>query len=123
MSELFDNLTYLVRYFKNIGKQILLLTPNPSTVTNESYENRLFHMEDVANVISHVALVESVLLVNNYNYIQEYLFMTDKRIDDIIFGDKCSNDGLHPSNKVQYLMYRNLLNCLELSQKVDNATW
>lgn len=123
MNELNDNITYLVRHFKNIGKQVLLLTPNPSTVANDSYENRIYHMEDVANVISHIALYEQILLVNNFNYIQEYLFITGEKMDDIIFGDNCGNDGLHPSDKVQYLMYRNLLNCLELSQKVDGATW
>lgn len=123
MNELYENLTYIVKHLKNKGKQVVLLTPNPSNVSNESYPNRIFHLEDVANIISIVALKEEVLLVNNFNYIQEYLFITGKKIDDIIFGDGCSNDGLHPSDEVQYLMFRNLIYCLDLSLKVENATW
>lgn len=123
MIELYNNLTFIVKHFKDIGKQVILLTPNPSTVRNESYDNRLYHMEDVSNAISQIAVNENILLVNNFNYIQEYLFLTGKQIDDIIYGEKCGNDGLHPSDFVQALMYRNLLNCLELSQKVENATW
>ncbi|MDF2544402.1 MAG: hypothetical protein K0S47_4120, partial [Herbinix sp.] len=120
MKELHENLSYLVKRLKDSDKQIILITPNPSTATNESYENRLYHIEDVAIVISQVALDEQVLLVNNYKKIQDYLKLTGKRMDDIIYGENCSNDGLHPSDYVQSLMYRNLLQCLELEVEMDD---
>ena len=39
---------------------------------NEAYVNRLYHMEDVANIIIDVAEKEGVLLADNYNYIDVY---------------------------------------------------
>ena len=112
MEKLHRNLTYIVKYFKALDKQVVLMTPNPSTIKNESYPNRLYHMEDVVKVISDIALCENVLLIDHFCYIQEYLIASGKIIDDIIFGNECSNDGLHPSDEVQELMFYNVLNCL-----------
>lgn len=35
-------------------------------------------------------------------------------IDDINYGDNCMNDGLHPSDYVQKLMFQNLIEILEI---------
>lgn len=55
------------------------LPPNPSTAENESYKNRLYHLEDVANTIIDVAEAEDILIVDNYNYIMDYLFFTGEK--------------------------------------------
>lgn len=123
MDELRSNLTWMIRYFKGKNKPVAVFTPNPSTAENESYKNRLYHLEDVANTIIDVAEAEDILIVDNYNYIMDYLLFTGKKIDDIIFGKGCRNDGLHPSDKVQEMIYHNLMRVLGFSVKTDGAVW
>lgn len=123
MAELYENLAAIIRYLKARDKLVVLLTPNPSTVQNELHPTRIYHTEDVANVILHVAEAEEVLLVDNYSNIQDYLFLSGKTIDDIIVGENCVSDGLHPADFVQQLMYQNLMRTLGLSLKVDGAAW
>ena len=60
MDELRSNLTWMIRYFKEKNKPVVLFTPNPSTAENESYKNRLYHLEDVANTIIDVAEAEDI---------------------------------------------------------------
>lgn len=83
MIQLYDNLISITTQIKAQGKQVILLTPNPSAAKNESYYNRIYHLDDVSDVISQVAIHENVLLVNNFNYIQEYLFLTNQTIEDM----------------------------------------
>jgi lysophospholipase L1-like esterase len=123
MAELYENLTAMIHDLKTRDKLVLLLTPNPSTVQNELHPTRIYHTEDVANIILHTAEKEEVLLVDNYNCIQDYLFLSGKKIDDIIVGENCDSDGLHPADFVQQLMFRNLMRTLGLSLKVDGAVW
>lgn len=123
MEELCCNLTWMIRYFKGKKKPVVVFTPNPSTVENEAYPNRLYHMEDVSNIIIDVAEKEQVLLIDNYNYIMDYLFVTGKKIEDIIFGNGCPNDGCHPADTIQEMIYRNLMRCLGFSVKIDGAIW
>lgn len=123
MRILYDNLTYIVQYLKNQNKKVILMSPNPSTVTNESYINRLYHQEDVNNVIARVALNEWVQFINHFNFIQNYLLYTGKTIDELLFSDHSNWDGLHPTDIVHNLIYRNFVQNLNLGIKVDGATW
>lgn len=79
MQELRDNLSWMIRFFREKGKEMVVFTPTPSTVMNEAYVNRLYHMEDVANIIIDVAEKEGVLLADNYNYIMEYLLFPERK--------------------------------------------
>ncbi|MEG2290335.1 MAG: SGNH/GDSL hydrolase family protein [Clostridium sp.] len=119
MNILFENLTYMVRFFKQNNKKVILMSSPPSTAENESYPNRLFHNEDVNNVVACVAENEEVLFINHYKYIQEYLLYTGKTIDEVMVEENCMNDGLHPTDKVHYLMFRNLIQNLNLAVKVN----
>lgn len=123
MANLYINLIYIVQYLKSKKKKIILMSPNPSTVENENYINRLYHMEDVNNVIARVAEEECVLFISHYNYIQNYLLFTNKTIDEIMLRDEYRTDGLHPSDEVHQLIFRNLVQSLNLGVKVDGATW
>ena len=64
MQELRDNLSWMIRFFREKGKEMVVFTPTPSTVMNEAYVNRLYHMEDVANIIIDVAEKEGVILAD-----------------------------------------------------------
>lgn len=115
MGLLFDNLTYIVQYLKNQNKKIILMSPNPSTVENESYPNRFYHMKDVNNEIRRVANDEDIQFISHYNYINNYLFCTGKTIESLMIGTNYKLDGLHPPDKVHYLIYKNLIENLNLS--------
>ena len=118
MNQLFDNLTFLIKFLKDRNKKIILMSPNPSTFQNESYPNRLYHMDHVTNVISCVAENENIHFINSFNYIQNYLFCTNKTIDEIMLEENCMNDGLHPTDSVHFLIFRSLIEGLNLA--LDN---
>lgn len=123
MQILYDNLTYIVKYLKKENKKIILMSPNPSTVANDSYKNRLYHQEDVNNVIARVVENESVQFINHFNFMQNYLLYTGKTIDELMFSEHFKCDGLHPTDIVHNLIYRNLVQNLNLGIKVEGATW
>lgn len=120
LKELEENLTYIIKYYKDRNKKVIVMNTNPSTLENEYYQNRIYHTEDIANIISRVAEEESVLLVDNYNYILQYLLIRREKIDDIIYNYDSNIDGLHPSDRLQFIMYFNLLSSLGLHIKYSD---
>ncbi len=44
----------------------------------------------------------------------EYLTKNQLAIDDVIYGEGCVNDGLHPSDYVQKLIFQNLIETLQI---------
>lgn len=114
MEELKTNFEYLVDYLISIGKKLILLTPIPSVHSNEYYPNRLYHTDDVVGIIRDLAVNKNIQLIDNYKYITEYLAINQLVIDDIIYGEGCANDGLHPSDYVQKLIFKNIVETLQL---------
>jgi hypothetical protein len=53
-------------------------------------------------------------LIDSYKYTMEYLAKNRLVIDDIIYGEGCGNDGLHPSDYVQKLIFENLIETLQI---------
>ena len=39
----------------------------------------------------------------------EYIEKNNLALDDIIYGEGCANDGLHPSDFVQKLIFDNII--------------
>lgn len=114
MEELRLNCNAVVERLKKDGKIVILLTPNPSSYENEHYPNRLYHTPDVVEILRKAAKENGVQLIDNYKYIEKYLKDNSLIIDDIIFGNGCKNDGLHPSDKTQKLMFQNVIKTLGL---------
>jgi lysophospholipase L1-like esterase len=96
------------------GKIVVLLTPTPSVHSNEYYPNRIFHTEEIVGILRDIADNRKILLIDNYKYIMEYLAKNQLVIDDIIYGDGCGNDGLHPPDYVQKLIFHNLIETLQI---------
>ncbi len=86
-----------------------MLTPNPSVNSNEYYENRLYHTDEVVEVLRKVAKKRYVQLIDFYQYILEYLKDHNQKIDDIIFNPDGFGDGLHPGDFVQKLMFEKII--------------
>lgn len=112
MEELRHNCNTVLDRLMKDGKMVMLLTPNPSSYENEHYPNRLYHTPEVVGILRETARENGVQLIDNYKYIEEYLKDNRLIIDDIIFADGCKNDGLHPSDKVQKLMFHNVIETL-----------
>ena len=91
-----------------------MLTPTPSVYSNEYYPNRIYHTKEVVQVLSDVADGRKVQVVDNHKYVMEYLEKNNLIIDDIIYGEGCMNDGLHPSDKVQKLIFENIIQTLQI---------
>lgn len=114
MEELKTNCECIVDHLINKGKMVILLTPTPSVQSNEYYPNRIHHTNEVVGILRDIADSRKILLVDNYKYIMEYLAKNQLVIDDIIYGEGCGNDGLHPSDHVQKLIFQNLIETLQI---------
>ena len=109
LKELNTNLRSIIDKLKSMNKTIVVLTPTPSTTKNEYYENRIYHTKDIVKIIREICLEKDVLLIDSYEYINKYLEDNKLELEDIIYGDNSRNDGFHPSDKVQKLMYEKIV--------------
>ena len=114
MEELKTNCEAIVDQLISKGKMVVLLTPMPSVHSNEYYPNRIYHTDEVVRIIRDTANSRKILLVDNYKYIMEHLEKNQLVIDDVIYGEGCINDGLHPSDYVQKLILENLIETLQI---------
>jgi lysophospholipase L1-like esterase len=114
MEELKTNCECVVDRLISKGKMVVLLTPTPSAHSNEYYPNRIYHTNEVVGILRDIADSRKILLIDNYKYIIEYLAKNRLVIDDIIYGEGWGNDGLHPSDHVQKLIFENLIETLQI---------
>jgi lysophospholipase L1-like esterase len=114
MEELKINCECIIDKLVSKGKMVVVLTPTPSVHSNEYYPNRIYHTADVVGILHDVADSRNILIVDNYQFLIEYLTINKIIIDDIIYGKGCGNDGLHPSDYVQKLIFQNLVQTLHI---------
>lgn len=114
MEELKTNCECVVDQLISKGKIVVLLTPTPSVHSNEYYPSRIYHTNEVVGILNDIADSRKILLVDNYEYIMEFLSKNQLAIDDIIYDEGCENDGLHPSDHVQRLIFQNLIETLQI---------
>lgn len=109
MTELKENSGKIIDELISLGKIVVVLTPNLSVYSNEYYENRLYHTDEVVEVLRKVAKDKCVQLVDLYQYILNYLKDHHQKIEDIIFNADEVGDGLHPGDFVQKLMFEKII--------------
>lgn len=114
MVELKNNGECVIDKLRSKGKKVVMMTPTPSVHSNEYSKNRIYHTDEVVEILRNIACDKKVLLVDNYKYIIEHLERNNLIIDDIIYGNGCRNDGLHPSDYVQKLIFENLIETLKI---------
>lgn len=112
MEELARNIPALLARLAGMGKYAVLLTPTPSTEENEHAPNRLHHTPQVVETLREAAGQAQVPLVDLYKGIGEYLESSGKKLEDIIFGEGCKNDGLHPGDAMQEIMFESVVRTL-----------
>ena len=108
MEKLRENLAWMIGNLKEKQKNVAFMTPMPSTYENEHKESRIYHTEDVLKVLREVTEKNNVKLIDNHAMAVTYLQENNLKIEDILFGEGCVNDGLHPGDFAQKLMYENI---------------
>lgn len=116
LKELNNNLRSIIDKLKDMNKSIIVLTPTPSISKNEYYENRIYHTPDIVKIIKEVTFEKNVQLIDLYEYVNRYLEINNLRLEEIIFGENCRNDGFHPSDKVQKIMFDKIIKEIEINQ-------
>lgn len=104
MEQLRLDLVSMIHHLKKHGSQVVLMTPPPSTIDNENYPNRLYHLDKVTKIIRDTAFHFDLLCVDLYALIHEYSKLHSLTIEELMEESGCLSDGLHPTNKVQALM-------------------
>lgn len=115
MEELKKNSERIICRLRSMGKTVVLLTPNPSVHSNEYRANRIYHTDEVVEVLREAAKKNNVCLIDNYQYILDYIKDNQLQIDNIMQEEGCQSDGLHPTDFVQRLIFENVLK--ELKEK------
>ncbi len=114
MNELKENIEEIIDKLISLGKTVVVLTPNPSVHSNEYYENRLYHTDEVVEILRAVAKDRCVQFVDLYQHILKYLKDYNQKIEEIIFNPGEVGDGLHPGNFVQELMFKKIISILDI---------
>ncbi len=109
MTELKENSERVLDELISRGKTVVVLTPNPSVHSNEYYENRLYHTDEVVEILREVVKDRCVQFIDLYQYILNYLKDHNQKIDDIIFNPDGVGDGLHPGDFAQKLMFEKII--------------
>lgn len=122
-AELEQGLCEMIDRFRAQGAVPVLISPNPSTANNEMNPSRLFHIEDVVNIIQYVAWKKDVLYADCYGAVLAYMENKGCTIDELMTQPGCMSDGLHPTDRVQEIMAGCVLRTLGLAQKIPNAQW
>lgn len=112
MEELPCNMAAVLGRLKAMGKYAVVLTPTPSTQENENYPNRLYHTPQVVGIVRAAAQGAGVPLVDLYADVEAYLQASGKALEDIINGPGCKNDGLHPADAMQRVMFESVVRAL-----------
>lgn len=112
MEELARNIRAILGRLKEMGKYAVVLAPTPSTQENENYPNRLHHTPQVVGILRQAAGEAAVPLVDMHKDIGAYLAASGKKLEDIIFGAGCQNDGLHPGDAMQKVMFESVVRTL-----------
>lgn len=114
MKSLYNNLIFIVKYIREMEKTIVLMSSNPSTAANEARPNRLYTLKDVNEIIRRVSEEEKLQFISNYDYINNYIAASGRTIENLMIGNSEKLDGLHPSDEVHYLIFKNIIQSLHI---------
>lgn len=109
-----ENLLYILQMFEESGKKVVLMSANPVVLADDQKENRYHRQCDMNAVITEVANETKVSFINHYVMIEEYLNVTNQTIDELMLGPDKKGDGLHPNDEVYQLMFKHMINSLEI---------
>lgn len=117
LASYYNRMTELVKKLLKDGKEVVLMSSIPAKVSNEANGTKLFHMEDVDNVINLVANECGVEYISIFKEFSDYCMTTNTSLDTLL------TDEVHPNNNGYELMYRIILHKLGLGIKTVGATW
>lgn len=114
---LYDNLIAIGNYAKKLGKEIIFMSSIPSSIENETFGNKYFHMEDVDFIIMSAAAYFNQEYISIYKEMMNYCDLKNITIDSLLV------DGLHPNDTGYLVMFNIICDKLGIARKRPNATW
>lgn len=115
--EFYNNIVKIYNLAKESNKKIIFMANIPTNVSNESNSARIFHMEDIDNIVSKFAYENNIEYISVYKLFNQYCKMTGKTINSLL------KDGVHPNDEGYDVMFYLICNALGITTKIDGATW
>lgn len=124
MNLLSHNLRHVINYARDLGAEVVLLVPGPSTSDNEYRGDKIYHMSDVNYCVKNIAAAKQVPCISFYDLFTAYLKENHLSLDEFMEPHKELDeyglppvekyysvldwnrlpDGLHPPDSVQEMM-------------------
>jgi lysophospholipase L1-like esterase len=114
---LYDNLIAIGNYVKKQGKEIIFMSSIPSSIKNETQENKYFHMESVDFIVMSAAAHFNQEYISIYKELMNYCDFKNITIDSLLA------DGLHPNDTGYLVMFNIICDKLGIGRKRPDATW
>ena len=102
-----ENLRKIIGYIRGQGKDIILMSPPPTAVTQDN-ERDYFRTFDVDQAIRQIANEYNLGYVSNYDSMFKYSEYTGTSIDDML------SDGLHPNDLGYDVIFHELVRVLDI---------
>lgn len=115
LESIYKNMNGLYTYAKRKNKEIIFITPIPSSVSDES--KRRIHNEDIENLYIRLSVEKNIEIIPMYKKFVEYCETRGLEIDGLL------NDGLHPNDAGYNVMYYLICNSLGFTTPRNGATW
>lgn len=115
LESIYKNMNGIYTYAKRLGKEIIFISPIPSSVSDDL--NRNFHTEDIANLYLKLSEEKGIEIINLHSLLNEYCELKDIEVDSLL------NDGLHPNDEGYDVLFRIICRKLGFNPKRKSATW
>jgi lysophospholipase L1-like esterase len=112
---IFNNLSIINDYCKANNITMLLVSPNPTSATNESSPSYVIHNWDISEIQREWAQANNVNFFNLYNKVYEYYFQNGEDIGSYA-------DGLHPDDDMYYVLFYTYCFLLDVQPNVPKLT-
>lgn len=118
LNNLYNNLQTILNYCSTRNISTIFISCIPTSVENDGSENKVFHCEDIDNVMMKFSNDNNIEYISLYKLFTEYCETRNITIDSLL----CS-DGLHPNDNGYDVMFYLVCNALGISVKRPDATW
>lgn len=115
INKYYNNLVSIVNYCRNNNIEIILVSPIPASISNESTTDRACHMCDINSVVQKVAGEFNMEYANMHNEMYYYMMDNGKDLNSYL------SDGLHPNDAGYKLMFYRLLKLLNLAPHFEEV--
>ncbi|MDO4301391.1 MAG: stalk domain-containing protein [Clostridia bacterium] len=100
LDDLYNNLQSILDYCQRQETSVIFMSCMPARTDNDYAENKVFHCEDIDNVIMKFASDNNIEYIPLYKLAMKYCEENNVTIDSLL-----SEDGLHPNDEGYDVMF------------------